>query len=268
MLWPVSPPFSLPEQAEPKASAMSETPTCPRCNQPFVPLTTHDRRALALANSFPWVCRACLAVSDGSGALIALESALAQERSHYLAVIQTFRTVETRKTLLKICEGLRALFAPGSEVRYAWANVAPELLRELWAVMEKVGGIVPPRPQALMDKPSVSEPYIQEVLEAINAIMLWCEAKGPEAAKSETSADSPATEEEKQYVTLDQAAARVERAKRTLEKLIKRKKNPLPDPDIQGSGGKASEWDWDKLRPWLEQEYGRVLPRRLPSRRS
>jgi hypothetical protein len=120
-----------------------------------------------------------------------VELVQAQERAYYLAVIQTLRTVETRKTLLEHCEGLRAAFAPESEVRYAWANVGPELLRELWAVMEKIGGIVPPRPQALMDKPSVSEPYIQEVLDAINTIMAWCEAKDPDAAKSETPAAEP-----------------------------------------------------------------------------
>jgi hypothetical protein len=68
-----------------------------------------------------------------------------------------------------------------------------------------------------------------------------------------------------QYVTLDQAAAIVNRSKRTLEKLATRKKNPLPDPDVQGGGGKANEWNWAKLRPWLEGEYGKQLPVRFPS---
>src|SRR5262249_15629038 len=57
---------------------------------------------------------------------------------------------------------------------YAWANVSPELLRELWGVMEKIGGIVPPRPEMLLKgkgKPLVSEWFIQEVLEAIGVIV-------------------------------------------------------------------------------------------------
>jgi hypothetical protein len=71
-----------------------------------------------------------------------------------------------------------------------------------------------------------------------------------------------------QYVTLDQAAATVNRSKRTLEKRANRKKNPLPDPAVQGAGGKPSEWIWTDLRPWLEQEYGKRLPERFPARRN
>ena len=70
-----------------------------------------------------------------------------------------------------------------------------------------------------------------------------------------------------QYVTLDQMAAMVPRSKRTLEKLIGRDSNPLPDPDIQGGGGKPNEWDWHRIRPWLEQEYGRKFPADYPNSR-
>jgi hypothetical protein len=113
---------------------MSETPICPNCKNPFAPLSAHDRQALALANSFPWVCPLCFAVSDGSGALMRLQDVEEQERSCYLALVQTLGTVETPKTLQEICEGLRAAFATGSPVRHAMANVAPELLRGLWGV--------------------------------------------------------------------------------------------------------------------------------------
>lgn len=67
-----------------------------------------------------------------------------------------------------------------------------------------------------------------------------------------------------QYVTLDQMAAMVSRNKRTLEKLFKRASNPLPDPDISGGGGKPNEWIWERIRPWLETEYGRKLPTVYP----
>ncbi len=68
-----------------------------------------------------------------------------------------------------------------------------------------------------------------------------------------------------QYVTLDQMAAWVNRSKRTLEKLALRKGNPLPDPDIQGGGGKPNEWKWERVRGWLEKEYGRNLPVVFPT---
>jgi hypothetical protein len=85
----------------------------------------------------------------------------------------------------------------------------------------------------------------------------------PETPASEAVPTLPTTP---QYVTLDKAAAIVSRSKRTLEKLVNRKENPLPDPAIRGTGGKPSEWIWSELRPWLEQEYGKHLPQRFPSR--
>jgi hypothetical protein len=70
-----------------------------------------------------------------------------------------------------------------------------------------------------------------------------------------------------QHVTLDEMAAIVNRSKRTLEKLKRRRTNPLPDPAIGGGGGKPAEWLWPAVRPWLEAEYGRKLPERFPTDR-
>lgn len=70
------------------------------------------------------------------------------------------------------------------------------------------------------------------------------------------------------YVTLNQMAATVGRSKRTLEKYVGRKRNPLPEPDIQGFGGKANQWNWDTVRPWLEAEYDRTLREVFPAHRS
>jgi hypothetical protein len=69
------------------------------------------------------------------------------------------------------------------------------------------------------------------------------------------------------YVTLDQMAAVIHRSKRTLEKWKTREKNPLPAPDVEGGGGKADEWLWSAVRPWLEAEYGRKLPEQYPGGR-
>ena len=64
------------------------------------------------------------------------------------------------------------------------------------------------------------------------------------------------------YVTLDQAAAIVSRSKRTLRGYYDRGK--MPKPDIRGGGGRAHEWAWDKLRPWLEKTFHRKLPVKYP----
>lgn len=65
-----------------------------------------------------------------------------------------------------------------------------------------------------------------------------------------------------QYVTLDQMAAIVSRSKRTLEKALIDK--VLPEPDVQGGGGRPHEWKWVAVRPILQEKYGRDLPRRFP----
>jgi hypothetical protein len=70
-----------------------------------------------------------------------------------------------------------------------------------------------------------------------------------------------------QYVNLDQIAARVNRSKSTLERLKRRRGNPLPDPDIPGGGGKRDEWLWSHIRPWLEHEFKRKLPELFPTLR-
>jgi hypothetical protein len=67
------------------------------------------------------------------------------------------------------------------------------------------------------------------------------------------------------YVTLDIIAIYLRRSKRTLERLKEREPNPLPSPDIEGGGGRADEWLWATLRPWLQEEFGRQLPERFPS---
>jgi hypothetical protein len=69
------------------------------------------------------------------------------------------------------------------------------------------------------------------------------------------------------YVTLDGMAAAVSRSKRTLEKLKGRKSRPLPNPDVEGGGGKPDEWKWSTVRPWLEEEYGKLLPDQFPAHR-
>jgi hypothetical protein len=173
---------------------MTVVPICPNCEIPFNSFTERDQQALGLANTFLWICQRCHFLSDGNAAPIPFEQVQCQERSHFLTIIQSLRTVETRKTLQEVCEGLRAAFATGSEVKYGWASVAPELLRELWAVMDKIGGVIPPRPTELMSKPRVSELDIQYVLQAISDVVRWCCIEG--AGSSNHPAEGEQSEED------------------------------------------------------------------------
>ena len=64
-------------------------------------------------------------------------------------------------------------------------------------------------------------------------------------------------------VTLSQAAALVNRSKRTLEG-YRQKDTTFPAPCIKGKNGKADEWAWAELRPWLVKTFKRPLPDRFP----
>jgi len=66
-------------------------------------------------------------------------------------------------------------------------------------------------------------------------------------------------------VTLQQAAPFVNRSKRTLERLKKRK--GFPRPRIVGGGGKPHEYVWSELRTFLVAYYGRGLPETFPAQR-
>jgi hypothetical protein len=65
-----------------------------------------------------------------------------------------------------------------------------------------------------------------------------------------------------QYVTLDQLAALVHRAKRSLENYRK----VMPAPDIEGGGGRASMWDYTRsdVREWLSRTFGMLIPENFP----
>jgi hypothetical protein len=67
-----------------------------------------------------------------------------------------------------------------------------------------------------------------------------------------------------QYVTLDQMAAIVGKSKKTLERELNKANSDMPGPDNEGGGGKAHEWRWSRIRPWLEKKYNRQLPTRFP----
>ena len=67
-----------------------------------------------------------------------------------------------------------------------------------------------------------------------------------------------------QTVRLSQCAGIVNRSKRTLERL-KTKDTAFPTPEVIGEDGKPDEWNWDTIRPYLEGQYNRKLPKRFPT---
>ena len=70
-----------------------------------------------------------------------------------------------------------------------------------------------------------------------------------------------------QVITFDRAAALVGRKKRTL--MNWQKDDPPPDPDVAvGGGGRAHEWKYQTLRPWLVKHSGRNLPQHCPGNAS
>lgn len=73
----------------------------------------------------------------------------------------------------------------------------------------------------------------------------------------------PAVEQPADLVTLDQAAASVHRKKRTLERY--KTKGIMPAPNVQGGKGRPDLYDWETMRPWLEKEFGIMLPARFPA---
>ena len=76
--------------------------------------------------------------------------------------------------------------------------------------------------------------------------------------------DACAAEDLYNDVTLNQAAAIVSVSKRTLERY---KKKGLPDPIVEGGGGRASLYRWSDLRPWLEFTFRKKLPAEFPANR-
>jgi len=71
----------------------------------------------------------------------------------------------------------------------------------------------------------------------------------------------PPPDDRQQFVTLLQAAAWVQKSKQALKKL----KAKMPPPTIHGGAGKADQWAWREIRPWLQKQFDRRLPECLPS---
>jgi hypothetical protein len=100
--------------------------------------------------------------------------AQARERAYCLGVVQALRDLKRPEELADAGEFFRRALAPESEARDAWAAVAPEMLRELWAVMNRIGGTVPDLPALASRPPGFGDVYASMVQNAINPVVRWC----------------------------------------------------------------------------------------------
>lgn len=71
------------------------------------------------------------------------------------------------------------------------------------------------------------------------------------------------SEQPEYHVTLLQMASIVNRTKKTLQRL--KAKDFFPRPAVEGGDGKPQEWPWSVVRPLLEAEYSRELPKTFPA---
>jgi hypothetical protein len=60
-----------------------------------------------------------------------------------------------------------------------------------------------------------------------------------------------------ELLTLDQAAALVNRSTRSLERY---KRRGMPKPRVLGGGGKPHEYPWPEMREWLSKTFDRPIP--------
>jgi predicted DNA-binding transcriptional regulator AlpA len=61
-----------------------------------------------------------------------------------------------------------------------------------------------------------------------------------------------------QYVSYRTMASMVGKSRKTLDRW--QEKDPLPTPEIEGGKGRPNEYDYQKVRAWLERHSNRRLP--------
>jgi hypothetical protein len=110
-------------------------------------------------------------------------------------------------------------------------------------------------------------PELPQLSSAIDELERLIPREAPAATPPEADrpADSPTDpscipeppEELPDLVTLDQAAAIVNRSSAALRHYSRR---GMPKPWVQGTKGKPNEYRWSEMRPWLEDMFRRPIP--------
>ena len=104
-------------------------------------------------------------------------------------------------------------------------------------------------------------PYADDVhkcFKQTDTLRDWLAATQPGADTGASEGDGGAAEIDC-LVTLQQAAAMVNRVKKTLER-CKKDDSTMPQPRVSGGGGKFDEWAWDELRPGWRRHLSGPYP--------
>jgi hypothetical protein len=118
--------------------------------------------------------------------------------SPFDAYLAELRCIDTPQALLEQCQQLRQKLEPSSENRATTTYEAPATLRELWAAMRRVGGIVPRAPALLKLDPKDSALFAaavtnrieemihpEDVLQALDDVAGWCIERGARQAEGD-----------------------------------------------------------------------------------
>jgi hypothetical protein len=95
------------------------------------------------------------------------------------------RSITSCEQLLAFCKDKKAVLAPASEGRNMAAVDSISLLREVWAAMDRIGSVVPPRPPLLrVDELRAFSacllgeegkyPHPEDALGSYNVAIAWC----------------------------------------------------------------------------------------------
>ena len=131
-----------------------------------------------------------------------------------------------------------------------WFKFNPELApAELWPYLGMVD--LTEAPIDFIDAPADQPELVADAAPSGNGT----------AATNGRAPEAPA--EPPDLVRLDQAAAAAHKSKRTLER--HKTEGTLPEPVVEGGGGRHALYDWKVMRPWLTKTFGVILPERFPA---
>ena len=204
---------------------------------------------------------------------LAPQSASARTQSPFAVLAQAMRLMSTNAELLDPQEESKKLaIALHQQLQDSWPELkslhlpAPESLDD-WTKLALIAGI----PRVEMETLSANDIYISALAWAerikIKSKLLQ-DVRSDGDGEPEKSTDNRSRESDQRiatecHVTLRQMAAIVNKSKRTLERLYQNGK--LPAPAVEGGKGKAYEWRWSDIKPILETQYDRQLPKTFPS---
>jgi len=133
----------------------------------------------------------------------------------------------------------------------SWRNVSP--WREELAHQARSA----PEATTETDGRPPAEPAVATLGNGAAVIPPQSNAASPESVPDRQSERPRGPTELPDLVTLDQAAAVVNRSPAALRHY---RNQGMPKPFVQGTKGKPNEYRWDEMRPWLEDTFGRPVP--------